>query len=64
VSETAARDYGISLADPVGTAWPDRFIRALASGYDAQLHGEVRLHFSTFAGFAATAEGISEFRGK
>lgn len=62
VSAPVARDYGFSLADLAGTAAPDRFIQALASGYDTRLHGEVKLHFNTFGGFAATAEWISQFR--
>ena len=62
VSAPAARDYGFSLAGPAGTAAPGRFIRALASGYDAQAHSEVKLHFNSFGGFTATAEWISRFR--
>jgi methylenetetrahydrofolate reductase (NADPH) len=62
VSAPVARDYGFSLDDRAGTsAAPDRFIRALAAGYDRQLHGEVKLHFSTFGGVAATADWISQF---
>ena len=55
--------YGFSLTDLTSEARPDRFIRALASGYDPRLHGEVKLHFNSFGGFAATAEWISQFRG-
>jgi len=62
VSEHAAREYGFALDDRSGTAAPGRFIRALADGYDGRLHGEVKLHFSTFGGVAATAEWISQFR--
>ncbi len=62
VSAAAARDYGFSLADPAGAVAPGRFIRALASGYDPQVHGEVKLHFNPFGGFTATAEWISRFR--
>lgn len=64
VSASAARRYGFSLAEPAGTAGPDRFIRALASGYDARLHGVVKLHFFPFGSFAATVEWISRFRGQ
>lgn len=60
VSAGTARAYGFSLTDLTGTAEPDRFIRALASGYDARLHGEAKLHFNTFEGIAATAEWISQ----
>jgi methylenetetrahydrofolate reductase (NADPH) len=63
MSAPVAQDYGFSLTDPASTVAPDRFIRALASGYDTRLHGEVKLHFNAFGGFAATAEWISQFRG-
>ena len=46
VSAPVAREYGFSLTDLTGTAAPDRFIRALASGYDQRLHGAVKLHFN------------------
>ena len=59
VSAPAARDYGLSPAGPAATAAPDRFIRALASGYDPRVHGEMKLHFNPFGGFTATAEWIS-----
>ena len=64
VSAPVAREYGFSLTDLTGTAAPDRFIRALASGYDQRLHGAVKLHFNAFGGFAATAQWISRFRGR
>lgn len=62
VSAPVAREYGFSLDDRTGTAAPDRFIRALAAGYDGRLHGEVKLHFTTFSGIAATVKWISQFR--
>lgn len=62
ISVAAARQYGISLSEPTGTAGPGRFIQALAAGYDARVHGEVTLHFFSFTGFAATVEWISGFR--
>jgi methylenetetrahydrofolate reductase (NADPH) len=62
VSAPVAREYGFSLADPTGDAAPDRFIRALAAGYDAALHGEVRLHFNTFGGITRTANWINRQR--
>jgi methylenetetrahydrofolate reductase (NADPH) len=62
VSAHVARDYGLSLTDLAATAAPGRFIRSLASGYDARVHGEIKLHFNPFGGFAATAEWISQFR--
>jgi methylenetetrahydrofolate reductase (NADPH) len=63
VTEDVAREYGFSLTEPAGTAGPDRFIRALASGYDAQLHGDVKLHFYPFGGIGLLAEWLSRFRG-
>jgi methylenetetrahydrofolate reductase (NADPH) len=62
VSPAVAKEYG--LADPGGSAGPDRFIRALASGYDASLHGDVKLHFYPFGGIRAFAEWLSQFRGR
>jgi methylenetetrahydrofolate reductase (NADPH) len=62
VSAPVAGEYGFAVADPTGEAGPDRFIRALAAGYDRALHGTVKLHFEQFSGIAATAEWISGFR--
>jgi methylenetetrahydrofolate reductase (NADPH) len=60
VSAEAARQYdGFSLTGRTGEAGPERFIRSLASGYDARLHGEVKLHFDPFGGIAALAEWLS-----
>ena len=59
VDADAARRYGFSVTDPTGEAGPERFIRSLAAGYDARLHGEVKLHFETFGGIAALAEWLS-----
>ena len=64
VSAPVARKYGFSLTDLMGTAGPDRFVRMLASGYDVRVHGEVKLHFNTFGGIAATAEWLSQFHGR
>lgn len=52
-------DYGLSLNDLAAMTAPGRFIRTLASGYDARVHGEMKLHFNPFGGFTATAEWIS-----
>jgi hypothetical protein len=43
---------------------PGRFIRALASGYDARLHGDVNLHFCAFGRIAATSKWANEFRDR
>jgi methylenetetrahydrofolate reductase (NADPH) len=56
-----ARKYGLSLTNLLGTAGPDRFIQALAAGYDPHRHGQVNLHFYPFGGLQATAEWIAAF---
>jgi methylenetetrahydrofolate reductase (NADH) len=56
-----ARKYGLSLANLMSTAGPDRFLDALAQGYDPVNHGVVQLHFYTFGGLEATARWISDF---
>jgi methylenetetrahydrofolate reductase (NADPH) len=63
VTAQSARDYGFSQADLTATAGPDRFIRALAAGYDARVHGEVKLHFYPFGRIETTATWINRFRG-
>ena len=57
-----AKKYGFSITNLMGTAGPDKFIRALAEGLDPERHGEVKLHFYTFGGLKATAEWIADFR--
>jgi methylenetetrahydrofolate reductase (NADPH) len=61
-SAAIARKYGFSLTNLMGTAGPDRFIRALAKGYDGRRHGELKLHFYTFGGLKATSEWVADFR--
>jgi methylenetetrahydrofolate reductase (NADPH) len=61
-STSIAKKYGFSLTNLMGTAGPDRFIRALAKDYDARRHGELRLHFYTFGGLKATSQWVAEFR--
>ena len=56
-----ARKYGLSLTNLVGTAGPDRFLRALATDYHPARHGEVKLHFYTFGGLRATTDWITNF---
>ncbi|MGP9838470.1 methylenetetrahydrofolate reductase [Arthrobacter sp. 179] len=56
-----AQQYGFSLANLLGTAGPDRFVHHLAAGLDPPTHGEVRLHFYTFGGLAATARWVEDF---
>ena len=57
-----AKKYGFSITNLMGTAGPEKFIRALAEGLDPERHGEVKLHFYTFGGLKATSEWIAEFR--
>ncbi|NAZ82410.1 methylenetetrahydrofolate reductase [Kineococcus sp. R8] len=57
-----ARKYGFSLTGLLGTAGPDRFLRALAAGHDPARHGVVKIHFYTFGGLKATADWIVDFR--
>ncbi|MGV9790706.1 methylenetetrahydrofolate reductase [Streptomyces sp. NPDC003435] len=59
---TVARKYGLSLTNLMGTAGPDRFLDALADGYDPARHGTVKLHFYTFGGLRPTAEWITRYR--
>jgi len=61
-SASIARKYGLSLTNLMGTAGPDRFLRALATDYHPDRHGEVKLHFYTFGGLRATSEWIADFR--
>ena len=57
-----AKKYGFSITNLMGTAGPDRFIRALAEGLDPERHGEVKLHFYTFGGLKTTSDWIADFR--
>lgn len=59
-----AKKYGLSLTNLLGTTGPDKFLVALAEGYDPDRHGEMKLHFYTFGGLQATAEWIADFRGR
>jgi len=59
-----AKKYGFSITNLMGTAGPDRFIRALGEGYDPQRHGVVKLHLYTFGGLAATSDWIARFSEK
>lgn len=61
ISGEVAQHYGLSLADPGATVGPDWLLATTVAGYDAQLHGEVRLHVNVFDGIAATARWIDRF---
>lgn len=57
-----AKKYGLSLTNLMGTAGPEKFLRALATDYHPEIHGEVKLHFYTFGGLRTTSDWIHEFR--
>ena len=61
-SASIAKKYGLSITNLLGTAGPERFLRALASDYHPDRHGEVKLHFYTFGGLRATSVWINDFR--
>ncbi|WP_433887620.1 methylenetetrahydrofolate reductase [Streptomyces sp. CA-111067] len=60
-SASIAKKYGLSLANLMGTAGPDRFLRDLSAAYDPGRHGDVGVHFYTFGGLRATADWVSAF---
>ncbi|MGY1582004.1 methylenetetrahydrofolate reductase [Streptomyces sp. MN13] len=60
-SASIARKYGFSLTNLMGTAGPDRFLRALGEGYDPAVHGDLKVHFYTFGGLRATSEWAARF---
>ena len=61
-SASIAKKYGLSITNLMGTAGPDKFLHALAEGYDPERHGTVKIHFYTFGGLKATSEWINQFR--
>ena len=59
-----AKKYGFSITNLMGTAGPDRFINELAGQLDKARHGEVKLHFYTFGGLAATSDWIAAYQAE
>ena len=56
------KKYGFSLTNLMGTAGPDRFVSDLATRLaDDPKSGDVKLHFYTFGGLAATSTWAREF---
>ena len=56
------KKYGFSLTNLMGTAGPDRFVSDLATLLaDDPKSGDVKLHFYTFGGLAATSTWAREF---
>ncbi|MBC2667885.1 methylenetetrahydrofolate reductase [Novosphingobium piscinae] len=58
-STAVLKKYGISVANLLGTAGPDRLVDAFERGLGPQ-HGRVRLHFYPFGGMAKTVQWIAE----
>ncbi|MFI1925909.1 methylenetetrahydrofolate reductase [Streptomyces sp. NPDC020377] len=61
-SASVVKKYGLSLTNLMGTAGPDRFLRALAAAHDPARHGELKIHFYTFGGLGATSDWAARFR--
>jgi methylenetetrahydrofolate reductase (NADPH) len=61
-SASVVKKYGFSLTNLMGTAGPDRFLRDLAAAHDPARHGELKIHFYTFGGIAATSDWAARFR--
>lgn len=62
-SASVMSKYGISIANLLGSAGPDKMVNAFASGFGRE-HGRVRLHFYPFGGLVKTAEWIVEYNRK
>jgi methylenetetrahydrofolate reductase (NADPH) len=61
-STSIAKKYGFSLANLMGTAGPDKFLKGLSANCDPAVHGDVKVHFYTFGGLKATAEWAARFQ--
>ncbi|MFG1928795.1 methylenetetrahydrofolate reductase [Cryptosporangium sp. NPDC048952] len=61
-STSIAKKYGLSITNLMSTAGPDKFLHALAGGYDPARHGVLKLHFYTFGGMKATSEWVVDFK--
>ena len=55
--------YGLSMAQLMGAAGPDKLIAGLARRTSAA-HGPLSLHFYPFGGIAKTAEWVSDFTAR
>ncbi len=53
--------YGLSITKLLNTAGPDKLIAALASDFDARIHGTIHAHLYPFGGFLKTAKWANEF---
>ncbi|MEV4349852.1 methylenetetrahydrofolate reductase [Actinoplanes sp. NPDC049596] len=59
-----ARKYGLSIANLMATAGPDRFLEEFARDHDPERHGPVKIHLYTFGGLSATSRWIEDFRSQ
>jgi methylenetetrahydrofolate reductase (NADPH) len=59
-SASVLRKYGISIANLIGSAGPDRLVDTFAAGL-GEAHGRVRLHFYPFGGLVRTVEWINDY---
>jgi methylenetetrahydrofolate reductase (NADPH) len=61
-SASVMAKYGLSITNLLGSAGPDRLVKALAAGLGPEL-GKVRLHFYPFGGIEQTAQWVAGFNG-
>jgi methylenetetrahydrofolate reductase (NADPH) len=62
-SASVMKKYGVSIANLLGNAGPDRLVNDLAAQLNAA-HGMVRLHFYPFGGLPATVGWIDDYAQK
>ena len=59
-STSVLKKYGISVANLLGTAGPEKLVDAFAKNLGPE-HGRVRLHFYPFGGLGNTVRWIAEY---
>lgn len=59
-SASVMKKYGVSLANLIGTAGPDKLVDTFAEQLGGE-HGKVRLHFYPFGGMVRTVEWIADY---
>lgn len=59
-SASVMKKYGVSIANLIGTAGPDKLVDAFAEKLGDE-HGKVRLHFYPFGGMMKTVEWIADY---
>jgi methylenetetrahydrofolate reductase (NADPH) len=57
------KKYGVSIANLLGSAGPDRLVDSFAAQL-GEAHGMVRLHFYPFGGLSATVDWINAYARK